>query len=782
MATNTNRVTDQDITVESIFDMPTPTVRKTTAPTPFQQRADILLVRGIPVIPLQVKSKDPCTDHGAMDGTTNTDTIDHWVEEYPTASNCGACAFFDGYWFLDDDMGTLAATYKTATGQDLPETFTVKTSRGFHYYFQHDDASRAARYGGKENAVIDIPGYKGEARCNHEYVVGPGSVHPSGMVYEICNDAPIVAAPPRLLEWLQTAYSLSESIKGKSAKLQSDRKADRGFSKLFDAVGWKPLVKRLNQHPDRRFHNPVLKPGKLMYCPMPGHYKPADKGVAFSATPFGVLKDAAIVHCFGCDYSGDMVATVYALNGGKKKYKSMYDCARAICKEENLNFDDFFPAKPSEPREKQNSKDRVESGPSPTTISPASHAAIVRPSLDETMFYGLAGTIAKKLEPRCESHPVGMLVELLISFGSALGRSAYIQIDDTRHFTNEFMVKVGESSRARKGSGKNRIRALMTLVDPMWVKDRCVSGVGSGEVLIYLVRDPRSAWVLNKRTGEGRRVLVDDGVADKRLCVNIGEFQGILAVCHRPDNLLSVVMRDGWDGLPLHNLVKNDPARSEEGLLSIMSDTTMMDLSVGLSQADRNNGFANRFLWVYVYRDHLLPEGGGDMDWTVEVPQLQDALEFGRQVGRVFMDKPARDLWCRTLYSKLEREIPGLVGAITGRASAHTIRLALLYALLDKSAHIRVEHLEAAAALWQYCEDSVQIIFGELLSPEQSQILDFVSAVGPTTKSRLIRDCFHGHRKADLIQHDLNVLVSREKLTVKEDGDEPPVYHRMRAK
>ncbi len=63
------------------------------------------------------------------------------------------------------------------------------------------------------------------------------------------------------------------------------------------------------------------------------------------------------------------------------------------------------------------------------------------------------------------------------------------------------------------------------------------------------------------------------------------------------------------------------------------------------------------------------------------------------------MDKAARDRWCRTVYPKLEREIPGLVGALTGRASAHTMRLALLYALLDKSEHIRLEHLEAAEGL-----------------------------------------------------------------------------------
>ena len=299
-----------------------------------------------------------------------------------------------------------------------------------------------------------------------------------------------------------------------------------------------------------------------------------------------------------------------------------------------------FKSKGQPKASEQTAETFVESGASPTEPN----ASIVRPTLDEAVFYGLAGAITKKLEPCTESHPAGLLLELLLSFGNVIGRSAYTQVDDTCHYTNEFMVKVGESSRSRKGTGKNRIRAIMKLVDPEWLKDRCVSGVGSGEVI---------------------------------------------------------------------------------------------------------------------------KEGGGDIDWTVEVSQLRKAVEFGRQTQRVFMDKPARDYWCRTLYPKLEREIPGLVGAITGRAAAHTQRLALLYALLDLSERIRVEHLKAAAAVWQYCEDSVQAIFRNLLSPEQSQILDFLAAGGPATKTQLIHDCFKRNRKAGQIQHDLDQLKERRRISDK---------------
>jgi hypothetical protein len=419
-------------------------------------------------------------------------------------------------------------------------------------------------------------------------------------------------------------------------------------------------------------------------------------------------------------------------------------------------------------------KDAIGTSPQPAGVTSNESDAkaespkpIVRPTLDEVALYGLAGRIIKKLQPQTESHPAGNLGELLLSFGSLIGRCAFYQVESTRHYTNENMVKVGESAKARKGTGKNRIREIYDSVDADWRRNCDVSGVGSGEAIINLIRDEHHAEILNRRSGHFEMTLIDKGVEDKRACVNIGEFQGILAVCHKPEGLLSVVLRDGWDGVPLRNTVKTSPACCMQPHLTILGDTTQADLSTSLTQADRTNGFANRFLWVYVYRTQLLSHGGEDIDWREEAEQLIQAAEFARSQKRMFMSKPAYDYWERTLYPKLERDVPGFVGALTSRASAHVIRLAMIHALMNQSEHIEVEHLKAAAAFWQYCEDSVQTVFGDLLSPEQSQILDFLATVGPATKTRIIHDCFKKNRRADLIQRDIDSLIARGKIAAK---------------
>jgi hypothetical protein len=70
---------------------------------------------------------------------------------------------------------------------------------------------------------------------------------------------------------------------------------------------------------------------------------------------------------------------------------------------------------------------------------------------------------------------------------------------------------------------------------------------------------------------------------------------------------------------------------------------------------------------------------------------------------------------------------PGLLGTITARAEAQALRLSCLYALLDRAAMVDVPHLDAAYALWRYCEDSARYIFrdvlGHPLADEPRQLL-----------------------------------------------------------
>jgi hypothetical protein len=740
MSASSNSLTNQNIPV---FDDFLASLGPSAPPKTFLDRANILLARDIPIIPLLPKSKDPCTPHAAYDATSDPDVIDEWARKYDPSSNCAAVASFDAFWMVDDDRGTLAAKYKADTCQDLPSTFAVKTSRGFHYYFLHDAASRLIRYDGHDNSgVIDTPDYKGEARCNRQYVVAPGSIHPSGALYEICNDAPIVAAPVQLLDWLQKAYALSESLKIKSKKPKSNRKADPGFNKLFDAIGYQPLVRRINALPNAQLHlHHGLQRGKVVPCPMP-HHEHADYSDCF-----GPIQDVPeVLHCLGnCGWSGDMVAAVYQLDGGSATYKNMYDCARAICKEESLSFEEFFPANPP-------AETVVESDTSPTEPNLQNGTDEPVPQLSDEALYGLPGDIVKKINPETESHPAGLLVQTLMYFGNIIGRTAYFQVESTRHYGNLFAVRVGVSSKSRKGTGGDRIDAVYENVDPFWFQERKRSGLSSGEGLIVAIHD-----AILEENKNGELVVVEENVRDKRLLSYEGEFAQVLSVMQRQGATIATNLRNAWDGKTMRTMTIK-PRSASDHTISVLGDTTKFDL-VMLKQQDANNGFANRFLWVHVYRTKYLPFGGEELDFTPEVERLRVAIAFAKKQKRVFMDRNAREMWARA-YERLAVEQDGLFGVVTSRGEAQVLRLALLYALMDCSTHIRSEHLRAALAFWQYCEDSARHIFGGL-TEEQKMILEFLRENGSQMKTVILKDLFQRHRPAGLINTDLAMLMKR---------------------
>ena len=56
-----------------------------------------------------------------------------------------------------------------------------------------------------------------------------------------------------------------------------------------------------------------------------------------------------------------------------------------------------------------------------------------------------------------------------------------------------------------------------------------------------------------------------------------------------------------------------------------------------------------------------------------------------------------------------------MLGAVTARAEAHCLRLALAYALADKAFEIDSDHLRAAIAVWERAESSARLIFGSAL-------------------------------------------------------------------
>jgi hypothetical protein len=142
--------------------------------------------------------------------------------------------------------------------------------------------------------------------------------------------------------------------------------------------------------------------------------------------------------------------------------------------------------------------------------------------------------------------------------------------------------------------------------------------------------------------------------------------------------------------------------------------------------------------------------------------RIKKAVEFAKTVGRVVMTEAARADW-EVVYPHLSAEQPGLLGAITARAEAQTIRLALVYALLDSNDKIDVPHLRAALAVWEYCETSAARIFGNALGdPVADEIMLALRQAGSGGLTRTaIRDLFGRNKSGDRIGVALALLLTK---------------------
>ena len=402
------------------------------------------------------------------------------------------------------------------------------------------------------------------------------------------------------------------------------------------------------------------------------------------------------------------------------------------------------------------------------------------PRLAPEALHGLVGEFVTAIEPHTEADPAAILIQFLVLFGNVIGRKAHFTVGADKHCLNLFAVVVGETSKGRKGQSFGQSKRLFQEIDQTWAETRIESGLSSGEGLIWAVRDPIEKLDRVRQAGQPlhyETVLADPGEKDKRLVVVEAEFASTLRVLARDGNILSAIIRTAWDSGSLSALTKNSPARATGAHVSIIGHVTRQELLRYLTSTEAGNGFGNRFLWVCVRRSKCLPEGGSpDVVALAALGQdLREAVEFGQAAGEMRRDQQAREVW-EEVYKELSDGKPGLLGSMIARAEAQTMRLACIYALLDRSSTVGPKHLEAALALWDYCEASARYIFGHALgNPMADEILRALKAAPEGMSRTEIRDLFKRNRRSEEVGRALGLLAEQHlaESRMEETGGRP---------
>jgi hypothetical protein len=375
------------------------------------------------------------------------------------------------------------------------------------------------------------------------------------------------------------------------------------------------------------------------------------------------------------------------------------------------------------------------------------------------------------IEPQTEADPVALLIQCLVAAGNAAGRIACRLPDNSKQHMNLFALVVGNSSKSRKGTSWTHVNDFYQLIDLPWSMDCISSGLSSGEGMIWSVHDAvfkREAIKEHGRVVDYQRVEVEEGVTDKRRLFVESEFVSVLKMTLRDGNTLSDMMRKAYDTGNLRTEVKNNPARATNAHLSVIGHITIEELLRYFDSTEAANGIGNRFLFACAERSKEIA-----IAKRIDLVQRQSiASSISTNIekvrtyqGELQFSEAAYAQWER-LYHDLSRERPGLLGSMLARAEAQVCRLAFIYALLDGSTYVNPQHLSAALALWKYCEQSVEYIFGDKLGDPIADIILEGLRRHPAGLTRTqINALFARNLPADQLHRALDALLRAQLVT-----------------
>lgn len=382
--------------------------------------------------------------------------------------------------------------------------------------------------------------------------------------------------------------------------------------------------------------------------------------------------------------------------------------------------------------------------------APGNGLTLIPPPLGADAYHGLVGGLVRALSPLTEATDAGVIAHVLTAAGCLIGPRVFVYAGG-RHPPRVNAVLVGPTNSGRKGTAEGVARELIAHAAPKFLRERVLGGLSTGEGLIAAVADKV------RRDKEGNETVVP---TDRRLLVLESEWSKVLAQTRRDGNILSQVVRQGFDSGDLGVMTRGDPLKATGAHVCLIGHVTPEELGERLSGVEMTNGFGNRFLWFYVRSDKLLPRTA-PIPTDVFAPLAARLRAVANSPDRVVpLSNLADRLWCDELYPRLREDRPGLAGAMTARGTAFVLRLALVYCLLDRKEHrgaIRVAHLKAALAVWDYSVASAYLLFRSETGSALGDKLLSLLAAGPLKRNQFTD---HVARPSGEIEAELNKLLA----------------------
>lgn len=358
------------------------------------------------------------------------------------------------------------------------------------------------------------------------------------------------------------------------------------------------------------------------------------------------------------------------------------------------------------------------------------------PVLGIDAMWGPHWALIESLRGLHEVADVGLLAGLLAEAGSFLSGAAHWSVAGVDvHGPQLFVNMVGASGVARKTHAMNIAQAVFT-DDAIFG----VSGLGSGGGVRREKCKGSGEFVVHRVWAETEMVtasgLTVPEPASRRVLFRMPEVSVLWAKSRSDGSVLAETFCEMWDQSPLEagSLTSGSAKVARDAYLVGSFGASVVELAraavLGRGSTDAYSGFGNRFLWFW------LPESGVDLPLgEVDISMHPAVLEYreryrwrGADAGagggfgaRASWSTEARELWISE-YGLLKRSkgsagASGAVRGLLGRAEPYVLRLALGLSLAADGASgvvVSAGALRAALAVWRYCVESVEYVFGDV--------------------------------------------------------------------
>lgn len=418
-------------------------------------------------------------------------------------------------------------------------------------------------------------------------------------------------------------------------------------------------------------------------------------------------------------------------------------------------------------------------------------SVIPPPEPTKEMFYGILGELAKQAAYGTEVNPVAAMASAMTWLSAAMGRNRVIYVGDGWHHLRLFTLHVGRSYKGGKGMAKDllmRVTAEIEKTEPDLIPKAHTGGLSSREGLVVLIHDAYK---------EGKEQI--PAIEDKRLFVLESEFANILAQAKREGNTLSAALRDAWDGISLKPATKTSRIWASHPHIALHGGITPAELRDKMSAGEMTNGFANRFLIFWAERTGIIPfpERTSDAKVSEFATRLSTVIRRGllgypHDAGQRLIKLEANAAaYFGKIYGEYAVQHTGgeMISGLLQRRAPMALRIAGLFAMADMHEKINLEHMMSASAWMDYYAQSVHMVFGPQINPEQENqrsesaqrlLVWLRQAKDWRSRTQIANDCFQKNiPKAELDKALESLMLEKqiERQAIDSGGPRPRIEY-----